>query len=296
MGFLSVLAGVLMAVGPPLAYADQYVSICRKHDSRGFSLDVPGVLIVANVTRAIYWLGDHFQTYLLIQSLLMITTQFGLLYVCLLYRPGDWTEHRPRRIGNLWQWSHFAAYLEFTAILIVGHSAAFLALHRFDAYVQLLGFLALGLEATLPIPQLLANYEAKSTAGFRMTVLAGWAIGDAVKTCVPSSLLFFDLEDLALTLVLAPRSVYFFVTPDNGLQFKLCSVFQLSVDLMLCAQTFLYREQTARDLAERAELAQHRGVAGTEALLHADHERERERGRGGGGETDEEAELETVRK
>ncbi|GAA5903760.1 hypothetical protein JCM8208_006570 [Rhodotorula glutinis] len=284
MGFLSVLAGVLMAVGPPLAYADQYVSICRKHDSRGFSLDVPGVLIVANVTRAIYWLGDHFQTYLLVQSLLMIATQFGLLYVCLLYRPADWTEHRPRRIGNLWQWSHFAAYLEFTAILIVAHSVLFIALHRFDAYVQLLGFLALGLEATLPIPQLLANYEAKSTAGFRMTVLAGWAIGDAVKTCAP-----------------LPPLPHFFVTPDNGLQFKLCSVFQLSVDLMLCGQTFLYRDQTARDLAERAELAQHRGVAGTEALLHADRERERDGdgdgergGRGGGrGETDEEAELET---
>lgn len=93
--------------------------------------------------------GDHFQTYLLVQSLLMIATQFGLLYVCLLYRPADWTEHRPRRIGNLWQWSHFAAYLEFTAILIVAHSVLFIALHRFDAYVQLLGFLALGLEATV---------------------------------------------------------------------------------------------------------------------------------------------------
>lgn len=180
-----------------------------------------------------------------------------------------------------------------------------------------------------------------------MTVLAGWAIGDAVKTCVPSSLrpllrsreraltpssrsqrlcvspLLFSRRTskrLKLSLTLAD----FFVTPDNGLQFKLCSVFQLSVrrvsssllpllpprtgrlthrpsptqvDLMLCVQTFLYREQTARDLAERAELAQHRGVAGTEALLHADRERERDgapgRGRGGRDETDEEAELET---
>ncbi|TNY20032.1 hypothetical protein DMC30DRAFT_398884 [Rhodotorula diobovata] len=58
MGLVSVLAGVAMAIGPPLAYADQYVSICRKHDSRGFSLDVTGILIVANVTRCIYWLGE----------------------------------------------------------------------------------------------------------------------------------------------------------------------------------------------------------------------------------------------
>ncbi|GAA5825771.1 hypothetical protein JCM3770_000636 [Rhodotorula araucariae] len=254
MGFWAVLAGVAMAIGPPLAYADQYVSICRKHDSRGFSLDVTGILIVANVTRCIYWLGDHFQSYLLVQSLLMIGAQFGLLYVCLVYKPSDWLEHRPRRIGNLWQWPSFGGYLEFTAILIVVHSAMFLLLHRIDAYVQLLGFIALGMEATLPIPQLLANYAAKSTAGFRMTVLAGWAIGDAVKT------------------------VYFFVTPDNGPAFKLCSVFQLSVDLMLCVQTFLYRAQTARDLAERAELRQHQGVAGTEALLHPERDHERDRG------------------
>ncbi|TNY20033.1 hypothetical protein DMC30DRAFT_274732 [Rhodotorula diobovata] len=206
----------------------------------------------------------------------MIGAQFGLLYVCLVYRPTDWVEHRPRRIGNLWQWAHFEAYLEFTAVLIVVHSAMFLLLHRFDPYVQLLGFIALGMEATLPIPQLLANYEAKSTAGFRMTVLAGWAIGDAVKT------------------------VYFFATPDNGLQFKLCSVFQLSVDLLLCAQTFLYRAQTARDLAEREELRQHRGVAGTEALLRADGGDGEEEGAGEGRDSrdgqgrgrDEEAELE----
>ena len=108
--------------------------------------------------------GDHFQTYLLVQSLLMITTQFGLLYVCLLYRPADWTEHRPRRIGDLWQWAHFAAYLEFTAILIVAHSALFLALHRFDAYVQLLGFLALGLEATVRLSLSLSLGERTSSS------------------------------------------------------------------------------------------------------------------------------------
>lgn len=33
----------------------------------------------------------------------------------------------------------------------------------------------------LPIPQLIANYEAKSTAGFRMSVLAAWAFGDTFK-------------------------------------------------------------------------------------------------------------------
>ncbi|GAA5997761.1 Any1p [Rhodotorula paludigena] len=247
-GVVSIVAGVGMAVGPPLAYADQYVSICKKHDSLGFSLDVTAILILANLTRCFYWLGEHFQLVLLIQSLLMIMAQYGLLYVCLLYRPAEWFASRPRRLANFWQWPHFGAYLEFTAIFIVIHSALFLLLHSWDFYVQLLGFIALGVEATLPIPQLIANYEAKSTAGFRMSVLAAWAFGDTFKL------------------------LYYLFTPDNGLQFKLCGAFQLTVDILLCLQTFLYRHKTAQDLSERASLRQHRGVAGTDSLLaHSQH-------------------------
>ncbi|GAA5885560.1 hypothetical protein JCM6882_007471 [Rhodosporidiobolus microsporus] len=243
MGVLSVIAGVLMAVGPPLAYSDQYISICRKHTSAGFSTDICALLIIANITRCIYWLGERFQTYLLVQSILMIGAQFGLLYVCIVYRPSSFYENRSRRPGNFWQWENFAAYLEFTALLILIHCAMFLLLHKWDVYVQALGFIALGLEATLPIPQLLSNFEHKSTAGFRLTVLAGWFVGDAVK------------------------SIYFFVTPDNGLAFKACAVFQLSIDFCLCIQTFLYRQKTAEDLAERAGLRAHQGVAGAESLL-----------------------------
>lgn len=33
----------------------------RKRSSAGFSLDVCGVLIVANVTRVVYWMGERFQ-------------------------------------------------------------------------------------------------------------------------------------------------------------------------------------------------------------------------------------------
>ncbi|GAA5940206.1 Any1p [Sporobolomyces koalae] len=223
--WLSTLGGIAMALFPPLAYSDQYVSICKKRNSQGFSTDIPGLLIVANVTRCIYWLGARFQVYLLVQSLLMIGAQFGILYVCLLYKqPSATTGSRSNRPFQLWQWPTFPSYLEFTALLILGHSILFLLLHKITFYIDLLGFIALGLEATLPLPQLLINYENKSTAGFRHTVLAGWFLGDAFKT------------------------VYYFVTPNNSLAFKACAVFQLSVDCCLLVQTFMYREQTRLDL------------------------------------------------
>ncbi|GAA6012301.1 hypothetical protein JCM11491_007086 [Sporobolomyces phaffii] len=228
--WLTVIGGICMALFPPLAYSDQYISICRKRTSSGFSIDIPGLLIVANVTRCIYWLGARFQIYLLVQSILMIGAQFGILYVCLLYKdPNDSFKAR-RRPANLWQWETFPPYLEFTALLLLLHCVLFLFLHKVNFYVELLGFIALGLEATLPIPQLIVNYTNKSTAGFRHTVLAGWFLGDAFKT------------------------IYYFATGDNGIAFKACAVFQLSVDCMLLVQTFWYRHQTRIDLDARARL------------------------------------------
>jgi len=141
---------------PIPSFYSQYISICRKRNATGFSTDIPGLLsespqpslrkvrklklidwlalalltVVANVTRCIYWLGERFQIYLLIQSILMIFAQFGqfshslpsrqelfrslisihdsgILYVCILYRDPTVRIKQSRRPGNLWQWEIF---------------------------------------------------------------------------------------------------------------------------------------------------------------------------------------------
>ena len=45
------------------------------YDVTGFSRDVCAILLIANITRCFYWLGDRFELALLIQSLLMIMAQ-----------------------------------------------------------------------------------------------------------------------------------------------------------------------------------------------------------------------------
>jgi hypothetical protein len=44
-----------------------------------------------------------------------------------------------------------------------------------------LGFIALFIESTLPIPQFIANYKRKTCYGFRSSTLAGWVFGDSFK-------------------------------------------------------------------------------------------------------------------
>lgn len=101
-----------------------------------------------------------------VQCLNLISLHIALLYVCLLYRPKDDDSSREEeelltgngsmnrekksyRIYKLWQWTAFISYIEFAALLIAFHCITFLALHSFKTYITALGFIALGLEATV---------------------------------------------------------------------------------------------------------------------------------------------------
>jgi len=77
--------------------------------------------------------------------------------------------------------------------------------------------LGLGIEATLPIPQFLANYRHKSVAGFRPSVIIAWLLGDIFKC-----------------------SYFFFGNANVTWQFKACALVQISFDLGIAVQFFLY--------------------------------------------------------
>ncbi|KAJ6625008.1 hypothetical protein B0H10DRAFT_1783844 [Mycena sp. CBHHK59/15] len=215
--WLSFGASIGMAVGPPLVYADQAFSIVRKKDATGFSRDVCAILLIANITRCFFWLGDHFEFALLFQSLFMIVAQLALLYICILYKPRISSENLggSSRPFSFWQWPTYTQHVEYLAGLILFQAILFLILGRFQLYVAILGFIALGLESTLPIPQLISNYNRRSLYGFRMSTLIGWAGGDAFKTA------------------------YFF-WQGSPIQFKACAVFQLSIDCAIVIQRIVY--------------------------------------------------------
>ena len=81
---------------------------------------------------------------------------------------------------------------------------------RLEVFVWLLGFFALGLESTLPLPQFItlvtflfnylshlspfSNYKQKSLYGFRASTLVGWVGGDTFKCGHLSTQLVFPTE------------------------------------------------------------------------------------------------------
>ncbi|KAJ3569035.1 hypothetical protein NP233_g5320 [Leucocoprinus birnbaumii] len=120
-----------------------------------------------------------------------------------------------KRPLSFWQWPTYAQYIEFLCGFILCQAILYLILGRSDIYVNILGFVALGLESTLPIPQLISNFRQRSLYGFRMSTLIGWFGGDAFKT------------------------VYFFMQ-GSPMQFRICAIFQLSIDVAIVIQRLVY--------------------------------------------------------
>ncbi|KAI0793981.1 hypothetical protein C8Q74DRAFT_1246103 [Fomes fomentarius] len=231
--WIPVLASIGMAVGPPLVYADQAYSIVKKQDSTGFSRDVCAILLLANITRCFFWLGNRFELALLVQSILMILAQLALLYICIRFR----SRLSPENLGAstrpfaFWQWANYTQYIEFLAAFILCQAILFLILGRSDIFVSILGFVALGLESTLPIPQLISNYKQRSLYGLRMSTLIGWFGGDSFKM------------------------VYFFLQ-ESPLQFKVCAIFQLSIDCAIVVQRLVYGNAPPATMLEDDDIEQ----------------------------------------
>lgn len=108
----------------------------------------------------------------------------------------------------------FLAYL--TATLFFIH--AFLRpIARSETYINLLGYVGLAVEATLAIPQILKNQRARSCKGFRLSVLASWLLGDAMK-----------------------MSYFFFGADAVPLAFRMCGIFQCLSDCYLGLQYWAF--------------------------------------------------------
>lgn len=107
-------------------------------DSSGFSRDVCAILLIANITRCFFWLGEGFEfgtvpqqgvggdnaypsmPALLVQSILMILSQLLVLYICIKFRPTMTAEAlgMSSRPFSFWQWLAFGTYVEFLAALM----------------------------------------------------------------------------------------------------------------------------------------------------------------------------------
>ncbi|KAF3926648.1 hypothetical protein ABW21_db0200568 [Orbilia brochopaga] len=219
------VAPVFLITSPVTSYADQKTSL-------GFSLDIPLIMLVASILRIYYWFGVSFEFSLLVQSVIMVFVQTLLLKVALDNRPSKTVEAGVPFAGvtsgtpdferpyNFWQWRQQRPFWEFLFYFTSTVGILQLFFGSNTLFVSLLGYLALGIEATLPIPQVVANYRNQSCKGFRVSVIIFWLIGDCLKGV-------------------------FFSYSQTPMVFKLCGLCQFCFDLTLGYQYYAYGERDA---------------------------------------------------
>ncbi|KAL6626095.1 hypothetical protein U3516DRAFT_582683 [Neocallimastix sp. 'constans'] len=221
------LVDVGMVFGPIIGYIDQYYTVKKTHSSQGFSLAICGILLFSNIIRIFFWTLEHFNYALLFQAIVMSLMQIILLNICLKYSNNNEFDESHFYSFNLfyvfnkkywkkfWNWSSFNAYmviLTWLCIIIFLLNVMFL---NNKTYANTLGALALGIEATLGIPQLLKIREQRSSEGFSKTLLLTWVLGDAFKTG-------------------------YYLLNNSPFQFLYCGFFQLFIDFLIILQCIHY--------------------------------------------------------
>ncbi|XP_054439776.1 solute carrier family 66 member 2 isoform X2 [Pteronotus mesoamericanus] len=216
-------AAAAMVFGGVVPYIPQYRDIRRTQNAEGFSTYVCLVLLVANILRILFWFGRHFESPLLWQSIVMIVTMLLMLKLCTEVRVSNelnvkrrfFTDFDPR---HFWHWSSFADYLQ--CVLAFTGVAGYVTYLSLDSalFVETLGFLAVLTEAMLGVPQLYRNHRHQSTEGMSIKMVLMWTSGDTFKTA-------------------------YFLLNGAPLQFSVCGLLQVLVDLAILAQVYAFARQ-----------------------------------------------------
>ncbi|XP_059420405.1 solute carrier family 66 member 2-like [Carassius carassius] len=225
---LSWLASGVMVFGGALPYVPQYQDIQRTINAEGFSTRVCLVLLVANILRIFFWIGKQFELPLLLQSVVMILTMLAMLHLCCSIQSSNRVSTKQHHITDLdllyfWSWSSFGDYLIFCfAFTLLCAFITFLFLD-WVLFVEALGSLAVMFEAMMGLPQLLQNYNKRSTRGMSVKMVLLWTAGDIFKTT-------------------------YFVINESPTQFVVCGVVQILIDIAILLQVGYYGQDTRTKL------------------------------------------------
>ncbi|CAH8876121.1 unnamed protein product [Trichobilharzia szidati] len=227
---------LLYIFGGAIPYIPQLIEIRKTQSVKGFSTHVCLVLLLSNILRICFWFVQPFSSSLLSQSFVMIITMLVLMKtitkISRMKRSAsipstistkkseteDQSMNRFKKIlfENFWRWTHFRHYLLFLWLFTLTSGLCTYIFSFSQVYIQLLGFSALFIEAMLGAPQFLENYKNKSVVGMSIAMVLMWTSGDIFKTI-------------------------FFISEKAPLQFPICGLLQIGLDLAILLQCLYYK-------------------------------------------------------
>ncbi|KRW99148.1 hypothetical protein PPERSA_07391 [Pseudocohnilembus persalinus] len=223
-----------ISTGPVLGYISQYKLIQKNESLGNFSIDVCAILIFSNILRIFFWFGKPFEFALLAQSFFMIAMQIYLLKLCVETNKDiiglSMKQNNGKSINlmleknllkqkfwlKFWRWEVYESYLYSVIAFFLGNVFLFTMFNQSTFYVEMLGAFSALIEATLGLPQLIKNFKNKKAHGVSYALIGSWFLGDAFKT-------------------------FYFILKKQPMQFIICGIAQLCVDIMIILQIKFYQ-------------------------------------------------------
>ncbi|KAL3074968.1 hypothetical protein niasHS_014413 [Heterodera schachtii] len=210
-----------IVLGGAIPYVFQYVEIYRRKSAAGFSLLVCLALCIANILRIEFWIGKRFELPLLVQSVIMLVVMVAMLEISvrmnrrvvpITARTSVWNGEF---CNAFWKWNDLSSYIFALAMFTVLCSLLNAMFHKNMLFVEAMGMSALLVEACLGVPQLVRNFQRKSTIGMSVKMVLMWFVGDVGKTI-------------------------YFVVRQSPAQFWICSCLQITIDVLILLQVWAY--------------------------------------------------------
>jgi len=157
---------------------------------------------------------------------MMIVFQLIMVFICVKYpASGEKGSLFSHPISSFWNWMNFTTYFLFIAIFTIGMVIVSVIGQPLlgEFYTELIGSMALFVEAVLALPQVYKNWKSGTTEGLSWVLLATFVLGDAFKT-------------------------FYFVYKGQPMQFVLCGAFQLFVDFVLIVQVLTEKKKPSPTL------------------------------------------------
>lgn len=126
-------------------------------------------------------------------------------------------EEADQFVQRFWYWRNYNSYLLSFIIMTAVLTVLTYTFQHTKYFAGLLGILSSMIEALLGLPQLLLNFQKKSTHGLAFLLIAMWTWGDFYK-------------------------FMYYISIEGPTQLICCSVFQLSVDVGIMSQFWIYRK------------------------------------------------------
>ena len=232
-----IFLDLFVIISPSANYIFQIFKFIKTKSSKGFSTHLCLITILAHTLKVFFWLCEKFKLALLLQSILVITMQLYLIYLCIKYKEKDSTytqipnENKFNLSQNLfkfkdtfnmkliWKWNNVLEYYKFYFVIVLSLNILYLFCN-IKYYSNVVGSLSIILDMFGAFPQIYELYKTKTQKNISKIMVFLWFIGNWLKVFYniynkcPMQLIIGSYIQACLNIVLTTQIIYYYYKED----------------------------------------------------------------------------------